>query len=403
MQLDRAQFLREGYLILRNVVPPDQLEVLRTTSEVLVERQKLIWARQRQEGDPPGGQWETSNQPRLLVQRQTDLIDAQTRDFVEFWLHENTLGSSAELLQMPHAGVTEMMMMCNPVSDRGPARWHRDIHPIDTAPLQGYLDDIAENGPRYLQWNIPLYDDDVLWVVPGSHLRPNSGTENRQILEDPLQPVSGGVQPRLNAGDGVVYITPILHWGSNYSSRKRRTLHGGYCNFTQYSDLSYTSHLSPTAQDTFARWAAQSARTQDLSESVLRAALAKDGAGFHQGLDNLQGGIGPRGKMLLSVYLCKAACYINVLNNPDFKGIDPKLSASAATSHPTTLNWGPPFANRFTAQEAQKLWQRFAPLDAQLQAGEEYFAPSFQSGPMQYFFNKMPPAYEVDSLIATWN
>ena len=76
MQLDRAQFLREGYLILRNVVPPDQLEALRTTSELLVERQKLVWARQRQEGDPPGGQWEASNQPRLLVQRQTDLIDA---------------------------------------------------------------------------------------------------------------------------------------------------------------------------------------------------------------------------------------------------------------------------------------------------------------------------------------
>ena len=107
--------------------------------------------------------------------------------------------------------------------------------------------------------------------------------------------------------------------------------------------------------------------------------------------------------MLLTVYLCKAACYINVLNNPDFKSIDPKLSASAAGSHPTTLNWGPPFATRFTAQEVRNLWQRFAPLDAQLQAGEEYFAPSFQSGPMQYFFNKMPPAYEVESLIATWS
>ena len=69
MQLDRAQFLREGYLILRNVVPPDQLEALRTTSELLVERQKLIWARQRQEGDPPGGQWELVHQPRFISQR----------------------------------------------------------------------------------------------------------------------------------------------------------------------------------------------------------------------------------------------------------------------------------------------------------------------------------------------
>jgi hypothetical protein len=402
MQLDRDQFLQEGYLILRNVVPPDHLDTLRNASEIMVERQKRIWERQRKEGDPPGGQWETSNQPRLLVQRQSDLIDKQSASFVEFWLHENTLGSSSELLQTAHAAGTEMMMMCNPTSDRGPAKWHRDIHPIDTAPLQGYLNDIAENGPRYVQWNIPLYDDDVLWVIPGTHLRVNSAAEDRQILKDPLQPVPGGVQTHLNAGDGVVYITPILHWGSNYSTRMRRTLHGGYSNFTQYNDLSYIPYLSAASQAQFRRWEEQSARTQDLTESVLRAALAKDGAGFHAGLDKLQPGIGAKGKLLLTVYLCKAACYVNVLNNPDFKGIDPKLSASAANNHPTTLNWGPPFAARFTPQEARDLWRRFEPLDARLQADEEHFAPSFQSGPMRYFFNEMPTDYDVDSLIAAW-
>ena len=45
--------------------------------------------------------------------------------------------------------------MCSPVRDHGPARWHRDVHPIDMAPLSGLQKDLVENGPKYVQWNIP--------------------------------------------------------------------------------------------------------------------------------------------------------------------------------------------------------------------------------------------------------
>ena len=60
MKVDRQQFLEQGYLILRNVIPPDKLDELRTSYEILVERQKAVWARDRQPGDPPGGGWETA-------------------------------------------------------------------------------------------------------------------------------------------------------------------------------------------------------------------------------------------------------------------------------------------------------------------------------------------------------
>ena len=55
MQVDRNQFLEQGYLILRNVVPPNELEALRESYEILVERQRALWARDRAPGDPPGG------------------------------------------------------------------------------------------------------------------------------------------------------------------------------------------------------------------------------------------------------------------------------------------------------------------------------------------------------------
>ena len=254
MRVNRDQFLEEGYVILRHCIPPEMLDAVRTACEKMVDRQRTIWASERAPDDPAGGVWETAAQPRLHLQTMQDQIDAETALSIEIWLHENLQGASSELLGLEDAAVTEMMMMCSPVRDHGPAKWHRDFYPPYCAPLQGYADDILENGPRYVQWNIPLYDDDVLWVVPKSHIRRNTEEENRQLTEDNRAPLASGVQTHLNAGDGVAYILPILHWGSNYSTKLRRTIHGGFSDFTHYPDLSYLEHLSPAAQTTFSRW-----------------------------------------------------------------------------------------------------------------------------------------------------
>ena len=196
MKVDREQFIDQGYLILRDVIPPAKLEELRATNEILVERQKAVWSRDRAPDDPPGGVWESAPQPRLGLHNSPELIDEKTADAVEFWLHENTLGVSTQLIGRPETAVNEMMMMCNPVRDHGPAEWHRDIHPIDTAPLEGYVGDFLDNGPRQVQWNIPMYDDNVLWVMPGSHCRLNTDEENAQLLANPRGPLKGSTDRR---------------------------------------------------------------------------------------------------------------------------------------------------------------------------------------------------------------
>lgn len=404
MRVDRERFLEEGYLVVSDVIPPGQLEAVRASYELLVERQREIWARQRQPGDPPGGAWEKSPQPRLLLSRLplVEQLDAQTAPAVEAWLGENAQGLSSQLLGVEDAAVTEMMLMCSPLRDHGPAAWHRDLHPIDTAPLQGYIDDIAEAGPRYVQWNIPLYDDDVLWVIPGSHLRLNTEEENRLLLAAPRAPLPGGVQTHLKAGDGVVYILPILHWGSNYSTRLRRTIHGGFSTFTLYPDLNYAQHLSPAAQAAFARWERRSARLQDCTEAALRAVLGKDGAGYRSALEQLHPGRGEKGRMLTTVFLCKAACAILLQKRPDWEGVPVDLRQRLGGSHSITLNWGPDFAGRFSREEAETLWARFKGLDALLQADAEHLVPGFQSGPMRYHFEQMPAGYRVGDFIASW-
>ena len=139
MKLNRDEFLETGYLIIKEAVPRDKLERVRQAYETLVDRQRENWKAERAENDPPGGVWETAPQPRLQLSRQplVNQIDQETAPAVEVWLEENIHGVSTELLNIADGAVTEMMMMCNPVRDHGPAKWHRDHHPIDTAPLPG--------------------------------------------------------------------------------------------------------------------------------------------------------------------------------------------------------------------------------------------------------------------------
>lgn len=103
MKVNPQQLLDDGYLIIRECVPPEQLDPLRHSFEVLVERQKAIWARERKPDDPPGGVWETSAQPRLLFDT---VVDGATDNTVEFCLHENTLGVSRQLMCASDAAVT---------------------------------------------------------------------------------------------------------------------------------------------------------------------------------------------------------------------------------------------------------------------------------------------------------
>lgn len=404
MKTNRNQFLEEGYVVLRNVIPANELDGLRASYEILVERQKAIWAQEREPNDPPGGVWETSAQPRLLLHQSplADLIDKDTASAVEIWLHDNTQGTSSELLGVPDAAVTEMMLMCNPVRDRGPAHWHRDLYPPYGAPLQGYVDDIIEAGPRYVQWNLCLYDDNVLWVIPGSHTRLNTAQENELLRTNRYTPFPGGVQTHLNAGDGVAYILPILHWGSNYSTKMRRTIHGGFSTFTQYENQSYMKYLSAAAQETFDRWTQRSEQMIAHTESVLRAAIEKDTATYHAGLEKLHPGRGEKGKMLSTVYLSKIAKRVYDCKQPDFEKLPQASRASATRSHPITLQWGLPLVNRFSFEESRSLWERFKPVDARIQSDVESAAPGYENRPSRYHFNKMPADFSVKDFTDGW-
>ena len=406
MKIDRDRFLEEGYLTVREAIPLSQLEAVREAYELLVGYQREIWALERKPDDPPGGEWEIARQPRLhlnaISPRLTgllDRIDGRTIKAIEAWMFENIHGVSSELLGVADAALTDMMLMCNPVRDHGPAKWHRDMYPPTTAPVQGYCNDILEGGPRYVQWNISLYDDDVLCVIPGSHIRPNAPEEDALIAADPHQPLPDMVRTDLKAGDGVVYILPILHWGSNYTTTKRRCIHGGFSSFTRHPDLRFTEFLAPEGQETFRRWTQRSETMQDRTEAAMRAFANGDSQGFQDALERLHPGRGTKGRDLSTVYLSKAAAWINDLKGTDTEFQPESIRNQRPRAHPITLYWGEEFAVRFTTEEARLMWERFSEVDLLIREEELQFAPGFQGGESHYQFVEMPDSSAFDELI----
>ena len=405
MKVDRARFLDQGYLIVRGAVPSAELDGLRKSYETLVDRQRAIWAAQRKEGDPPGGLWETAKQPRVSP-ASPGLLDRDTANAVDVWLGENILGVAEQLLGQ-QASVSMMTTMCNPTWDYGPDEWHRDIHPIDMGPLAYLQRDVQENGARWVQWNIPLYDDDVLWVVPTSHRRLNTEAEDSTLLEHPRTPLPGAVQVELSAGEAVVYVNHILHWGSEYTPKLRRTLHGGHSVSPFYLDLTFAEHLSDAAREQFMTWDRKSADLQDRTEATYRAAIAGDSDGFVKGVESLHPGGGPNAKALIAIFLCKGAQQIKINKNrpSDLDSLsdeDQEIHRRALMEHHATINWGPQFADRFTRDEAEALWERFEPLDAILKSDVEQFSPGFQSAKMHYYFNTTPQEITLETVIESW-
>lgn len=101
-------------------------------------------------------------------------------------------------------------------------RWHRDDIPA-TASAEEELERLREPA-WHAQWNLALYDDESLIVVPGSHVRARSQVERDAGPWEKGLP--GEIKVRMKAGDVVFYNNNILHRGAYSSKAERMTLHG---------------------------------------------------------------------------------------------------------------------------------------------------------------------------------
>ena len=111
--------------------------------------------------------------------------------------------------------------------------WHRDIIQIPQTEIEDWLFSKARFH-NSVQINLPLVDENSLWIVPRSHNRPNTPEENQAFQGSKhYAPVGaempGGMPVRLKAGQAVIYNNNLIHRGYTKTMEvPRRTLHMGY-------------------------------------------------------------------------------------------------------------------------------------------------------------------------------
>ena len=394
-KVDRHSLLRDGYVIIRDLLSPGQIEDMRNHIERMVEQRKTESSLNRKEDEPPGGAWVTSPSPRLKFDED---YDKGSLGAIEFCLAEETLGASSVLLDTSEVSVTYMACICNPEYEHGPAKWHRDTSPPKAAPLEGMLQNYTDHGPAYLQWNIPLFDDNVFWVVPGSHRRINTPEEDRQLADDPAVALPGSIPVKLKAGDGVVYIHLMLHWGSNYSLTKRRTVHLGYRRFGgDAMSMVHWRHWEPSLvgdlplhlRGRFEAFDALYQNELNGFEAIFRAMIQKRDTVFQAALAKLHPSAS--GQMSTLSLLSKVATRLKIhKDNPE--------DAVPWFNEGDMLDLG----GRFTTEEAGQLCERFSELDRRLRRPAPQSICGFQGTDAEYEMNHLPQGFGVQDFVASW-
>ena len=143
--------------------------------------------------------------------------------FAESYFNETMLETITGLLQCKRDElVLELYnMLVKPDRDFA-LRWHRDDIPPEVS-AEEELERLKEP-MMHAQWNLALYDDSSLVVVPGSHKRARTDMErNADPYEDDMP---GQKIVRMGPGDIMFYNNNILHRGVYDSTVERMTLHG---------------------------------------------------------------------------------------------------------------------------------------------------------------------------------
>ena len=142
MHIDTEQFRRDGYLIIREAVPPEHLGNLRISSELMLDEMKRLSRRARQPEDPFGGSWYAQPQPRVEVER---VVTEETANLVDFYLGESVLGVRQQLLGGPEIAISSAQISCSGLIDYGFTAWHRDASAATQAPTTGMQADLMDN------------------------------------------------------------------------------------------------------------------------------------------------------------------------------------------------------------------------------------------------------------------
>ncbi|KAK4540917.1 hypothetical protein LTR36_008425 [Oleoguttula mirabilis] len=224
----RASLARDGFVRISNAICHDDLEKFRGAATRATERAragKWPYVRTVPKQFPPWPVSEVGSHGIWGLQHllHPEMPDEDRRVFAESYFGETMINAVTALLECSQCDlILELynMLVCPPRDFA--LRWHRDDIPPDVLP-EAELERLQEP-MLHAQWNLALYPDSSLVVVPGSHKRARTDMErNAHPYEDDMP---GQKIVTMAAGDLVFYNNNILHRGVYDSKAERMTLHG---------------------------------------------------------------------------------------------------------------------------------------------------------------------------------
>lgn len=211
MELQR-QFREQGYVLVPDALPAAQLEPLRTAAARLTARCRSgehMWVRRAPDREDTWGAGKlfqpTSFEPELIE----GMASPRIREITTALLGPNRLAV--------------VSFLYDPARLTWDGPWHRDTQyliPHETERQR----ELVTLPTWSVQWNVALFEDDALEVVPGSLERWNTPEEQR-ILDGQTGPMPNTVTVRLRPGEGVVYTPMLIHRGRYRAEVPRATLH----------------------------------------------------------------------------------------------------------------------------------------------------------------------------------
>lgn len=213
---ERDQYQHEGFFIRRGIIPPEQIEALKTDIRQLLERSAA--------GEGPEVPWINREQripERLGALLRPEWVQPAFIDSLEhgpyFPVAEQFLGQQVRysLFGMLAGGDGKPYIQ----------GWHRDL-----APTQGEQEmPVLERGQQtVMQINAPLFPDRYLTIVPGSHRRPTTAEERDVLANNAAGDMPGQLIVETEPGDVVFYYPNLLHRGYNPEGRLRWTMHHAF-------------------------------------------------------------------------------------------------------------------------------------------------------------------------------
>jgi hypothetical protein len=221
----KASLERDGFVVVPSGLSSDALSELCTASHhitTLAREGKWPHIRTLPRQFPP---WPSD--PSLGIWGVQQLMNPSLPGhelFTKTYFSKTTLSTVTELLG-PDCKDDELVMELYNLLIRPDAdfelRWHRD----DIPPAASADEELARLGKPafHAQWNMALYEDSSLILVPGTHRRARTQTERDA---GPYDKLPGEIRVHLAPGEMAFYNNNILHRGAYKSDIERMTLHG---------------------------------------------------------------------------------------------------------------------------------------------------------------------------------